>query len=105
MVVRCLFSQKGSFSEDLAELLKAGLVARLSSCAGLGCNRNLEYLFFFLSSRPRRSGRAVFSLLQASAVVGLLVRWLKLFPRMLEMQAGLCVPCDPFDFGRMGVSA
>ena len=45
-----------------------------------------------------------FSLLQTSAVVGLLVQWLKLFLRMLETQAGLCLLRDRFGFGREGVS-
>jgi len=91
VVVLCLFSWKGSVWQMLLE------DALLSSCAGLRCNGNL-------TSRPRRSRKAVFFPLPTYAVLGLLVQWLKLFPRMLKTQAGLCLLCEPFGFGRGGVS-
>lgn len=76
---------------DLAYILKAGLVAHLSSCAGLRCSGTLKsgVWFFGFLSRPRRSRRTVFSLLQNFVVVSLLVQWLKLFLSVLETQAGL----------------
>lgn len=55
-----------------------------------------------LPSRPRRSRKAVFSLLQTSVVVGLFVQWLKLFPRMLEVQAGLLPSVWPLWFWERG---
>lgn len=78
---------------DLADTLMSGAVAHLSGWAALGCSGNLKYFFF--QSRLRRSGRTIFSLLQTSAAVSLFVQWLKVLPRILEMQAGLLSSLSP----------
>lgn len=57
------------FSEglDLADILKAGFVAHLSSCAGLRCIGNLKpFFFFFLIDQSEAEGKfsLCFSLLQ-----------------------------------------
>lgn len=58
----------------------------------------------FLSSRPRRAGRAVFSLLQILAVACLLVGWPKPLLKMLKVQVGPWLLCDLSGFRRVGVS-
>lgn len=58
----------------------------------------------FLSSRPRRAGRAVFSLLQVLAVACLFVGWPKPLLKMLKVQVGPWLLCDLSGFRRVGVS-
>lgn len=59
---------------------------------------------FFFSSRPRRAGRALFSLLQILAVACLLVGWLKPLLKMLKVQVGPWLLGDLSGFRRVGVS-